>query len=139
MTPYPSARVIVIYDGECGVCQALKHWLERRDAQHCLKLIPYQIAQGEEVASFVPLDQMKEALFLISEKGKVYRGAQALLELLKRLTGFWKGVGIIFTFLPLSLLLEPFYRLFARYRRPLSKILGLKNQSCRLNSFHKAR
>ncbi len=139
MTPCLLPRLKVIYDGECGVCQALRHWVEGRDAQHHLEFIPYQIAQEEEIASFISPDQMKEALFLISEKGEVHRGAQALLELFKGLTGFWRGIGVIFTLLPFYLFLEPFYRFFARHRKLFSKILGLKCQSCRLSSFHKAR
>ena len=116
---------IVIFDGDCGVCSALKNWAQKLDTAGRLHFVAYQAANLGEIAPGLAPQMASQALYFVRRDGVRFRGARAIFETLRRLPGVWGVWGAIGSFPPLSLLAEPFYRLFARYRGHVSRQLGL--------------
>lgn len=120
----------VIYDGACGVCQALREWAERQDRHRRLVFIPYQAPDLTQRVPGLTREAASEALHFVRADGERFRGARAAFEVMKRWPGVWGWLGRVLALPPLSWLAEPFYRLFARHRAHISRWLGL--QSCAL-------
>ena len=121
-----SARGIVIYDGACGVCQALREWAERKDRHRRLTFIPYQAPELERLVPGLPPEVARQALHFVREDGRRFRGAHAAFEVMKRWPGGWGRLGHVLALPPLRWLAEPVYRLFARHRTRVSRWLGLE-------------
>lgn len=80
------AQPTLIYDGECGLCRQAVGVLQRWDREQVLRLVPFQDA--ETVARFgIDLPALAAAMHLILPDGRVYAGADAAPELLRRLRG----------------------------------------------------
>jgi predicted DCC family thiol-disulfide oxidoreductase YuxK len=119
------SRDLVLFDGACGVCSAAKDWAQSHDTRGELEFVAYQAAELERVAPGLTLEKAGQALHFVRRDGQCFRGARATFETLRRLPGVWGLAGTILSFPPLSLLAEPFYRLFARHRGAISRRLGL--------------
>lgn len=116
----------MIYDGACGVCHAFREFAERRDVTGQLEFIPFQTAELERIAPGLTPELASEAVYLVREDGRRFRGARAVFEVMRRWPGVWGILGTMMAFPPLSLLAEPFYRLFARHRTRISHWLRLE-------------
>ena len=80
------AEPTLIYDGACGICQQAVALLKRWDREHVLRFVPFQ--DEVAVARFgVALPALAAAMHLILPDGRVYAGADAVPELLRRLPG----------------------------------------------------
>lgn len=117
--------MLVLYDGECGICQATRRWAEQRDRLGHLCFVPYQHADLEALAPGLSPDMAARAIYAIAPEGQRYRGARAVFMILRRLPGVWGVVGAVGALPPLSLLAEPFYRLVARHRAAISRRLRM--------------
>jgi predicted DCC family thiol-disulfide oxidoreductase YuxK len=124
------ATLLILFDGDCGLCQAARRWAQRRDRQRCLSFVPYQRANLERLAPGLTAAQAARALYAVAPDGRRLRGARAVFETLRHLPGWWGWVGRVGAWTPVSLLAEPCYRLVARHRARLSQWLGLTQ--CRL-------
>lgn len=127
-----NAHGIVIYDGACGVCQALREWAERRDQHRRLTFIPYQAPDLERLVPGLTREVASQALYFVREDGWRFRGARAAFEVMKRWPGAWGWLGRLLALPPFHWLAEPFYRLFARHRGRVSRWLGL--EACALRA-----
>lgn len=125
-TSSKSPPALVLYDGACGICQAFALWLMRLDRSQRLSLIPYQRADLHQLAPGVPQKAVEQALHTIDPSGHAHRGARAVFEALRRLPGIWGVVGTLLANPFLSALSEPFYRLIARYRSTVSKLMKIQ-------------
>lgn len=123
MTASPHATVL--FDGDCGVCQALKQFAESHDTTGHLTFTPFQTADLENLSPGLTREMAGQALYFIRADGQRFRGARAVFETMKHLSGLWGPVGAALSLPLLSWLAEPFYRLFARHRTRISQLLGL--------------
>ena len=119
----PAARRLVVYDGECEVCGAFRRWVEARDARRRLRFVANQDPELTETAPRVDRADAKRTLHVVEPSGGVHRGARAVFETVAQLPGPWGAVARAMAWPPLSLLAEPFYRLFARYRGHLGRFV----------------
>ena len=115
----------VVFDGDCGVCTALKNWVEKRDEDGRLRFVGFQDAHLEQVAASLTYEMASQALTFVRHDGRLFRGARGAFEILRRLPGALGWLGSILSFPLLSLAAEPFYRLFASQRGRVSQWLGL--------------
>jgi predicted DCC family thiol-disulfide oxidoreductase YuxK len=120
-----SPRATVLFDGDCGVCRALKQFAERHNTTGCLTFTPFQTTDLDNLSSGLTREMVGQALYFIRADGQRFRGARAVFETMKRLPDLWGLVGAILSLPLLSWLAEPFYRLFARRRARISQVLGL--------------
>lgn len=103
----------VIYDGECPVCISLKDFCESKMA-------------GVEYTPFQNIDQAKEArgsLYVVGNNGISKHGARAVFEIMRQMSGLWGILGYVFSLPPFVWIAEPCYRLFARHRHTVSRLL----------------
>lgn len=121
----------MIFDGDCGICQALRQKVQALDTAQKLRFIPYQADELETAAPGLSRELASRSLVFVRGDGRRFRGARAAFETLRHLPGVWGMIGWIASLPPLSLLAEPFYRLIARNRGAISRRLGL--DVCRID------
>ena len=115
----------VVFDGECGICNETRIWLEARDRGTRLQFVPYQTTDLDALSAGLTSDEASRMAFYVYPNGRRVGGARAIYLALKALPGAWRVVGTIGAFHPISWLSEPFYRLVAANRSRISGWLGL--------------
>ncbi len=115
----------IIFDGECGICNETRQWLEARDQGRRLRFLPYQTTDLGALSPGLIADMASRAAFYVYPDGRHVGGARAVFLALKALPGLWGVVGSVGAFAPISLICEPFYRIVARNRSRISGWLGL--------------
>jgi predicted DCC family thiol-disulfide oxidoreductase YuxK len=124
-------NLTVIFDGDCGICQASRRAAERRDAHHRLRFVAYQGADLDRIAPGLTREEARRALVVVHPDGRRWHGARAFVAVLRRLPGVWGMMGAVGTLPPVYWLAEPFYRVIARHRAAISRWLGLTQ--CRID------
>lgn len=116
----------VIFDGQCGACLALKQRAEKYDTRQKLEFIPSPAADLKSISPGLSQEMASEALYFVAEDGRIFRESRAVFEVMKRLPGLWGGLGRVLSLPGITLLADPFYRLFARHRHRISRQLRLE-------------
>lgn len=76
----------LIYDGACGLCRDAVNLVRRWDRAGRFACVPFQ--DGSRVAAFgVPLTALAAAMHVVLPDGRVFAGADAAPEILRRLPG----------------------------------------------------
>ena len=120
----------LIYDGDCGFCEACLKLAAAYDRRKLFILCPYQsLPQRLSPTALQSLGLTRaacaKALQVITTRGELRSGAGAINYFLWQR---WPGkilVGLLVAIPPLLLLEVALYRLIARYRHRLSGWLGL--------------
>jgi predicted DCC family thiol-disulfide oxidoreductase YuxK len=121
---------VVIFDGDCGICNATREWAEARDRAGHLRFVPFQSADLDAVSPGLTAGMAGRMAWLITSGGRRFGGARAIFMILTRLPGVWPLLGAVGAFPPVNLLCEPFYRVIAANRSRISGWLGLTH--CRV-------
>jgi len=115
-------KAVVIYDGDCPVCQEAVAWMEARGKKNAFEMLPCQTVERRSRYPYIPETVCMEAMQLVLPTGEVLSGEAAFPEIFKRSKGF--------SFLPsllslpgFSAVLGLFYRWFARNRYPIAALL----------------
>ena len=110
-------RTIVFYDGGCSMCVGVTGWLSRIDNQKQFRLEPYQNSELlSQYPQINPADCEHE-LHLITEKGKVLHGADAVFEIWRKTKHWSNFMGSVLRLPPFIWLARPMYRFIARNRK----------------------
>lgn len=119
-TPAPGAQPVLLYDGECGLCNAVVRFLLRRDRVGRLKFAPLQSAPAQAylAAQGLPTQDF-DSLVFIPDWNHPVRGAALLrtdgaLAAFAELGGGWSTIAKL-RVLP-RWLRDPFYKLVAKTR-----------------------
>ena len=77
---------LVLYDGECGLCDRLVQWLLRHDRRHVLHYAPLQ---GETARPYVhgPIVTM---IFVETDDARIYQRSRGALRILYHLDDIWR-------------------------------------------------
>jgi len=110
----------VLFDGRCGLCDALVRWLIARDRRAALRFAPLESEIATGVRRRHPdLPPADETLVLVEAPGteaeRVSVRSRALAGILARLGSPWRPVGCVLDLAPAALL-DPLYRVVARRR-----------------------
>jgi predicted DCC family thiol-disulfide oxidoreductase YuxK len=122
---------IVIFDGECGICQKLKQYAEKKDVHRHLKFIPYQDNNLSMWAPEVTRQMASENLFLIKSDEETYIGSKAIFTIMKMLPGIPKLLGYLFSLPFLLLPSQWIYKKVAKNRGRISE--KLRMNKCLIN------
>ena len=122
VSPTPSARVLVLYDADCGICTRAACWLARRDRDRRLDLEPLQAA-ASLAPDAPPTAELERALHARATDGRWHRGGDAVLTALAAVPR-WRLLAGLVRRTPLGLVVEPAYRLVAANRVLASRLLG---------------
>jgi len=126
----PRHELTVVYDGECGICEALKQRAEALDARGRLRFVAYQGADLDALVPGLTPAEASRAVIAVTPGGRTWAGARAFFKAMEHLPGFWGKIGSVGAVPVVSWLAGPAYRLVAARRGQISRWLGL-NQ-CRI-------
>ena len=122
-------RLLVLYDADCGICTRTASILRRTDRGARLRLVPLQ--RPPSLPDLPPAAELAEAMHVRDGSGRWFRGGEAAVRIAAELPPLRPIVWA--TRLPgVPGLMDVAYRLVARHRQTLSRLLG--EQACRLPS-----
>jgi predicted DCC family thiol-disulfide oxidoreductase YuxK len=106
-------RNLVLFDGECGMCDRLVQWLLRHDKRGVLSYAPLQ---GEAARPFAPADSDTMVFVERLDDGstRILRRSRGVFRILHKLGGVWRLLSWL-RLLPVFLT-DAGYRFVARRR-----------------------
>ena len=117
---------IILFDGVCNLCNGAVNFIIDHDPGACFRFAALQSDAGREILSEYGIEEGYHQSIVLIRNGKTFRKSRAILEIARKLKGFWK-IFYIFIIIPPPLL-NIFYDLTAKYRY---RIFG-KRDSCRV-------
>lgn len=109
-------QTLVFYDGSCRMCIGVSGWLSRIDGKQQFRLEPYQHSDVLSQFPQITPEACEKEIHIVTEKGKVLKGADAVLEIWRK-TDHWSSfLAQIFRLPPFIWFARPIYRLVARFR-----------------------
>jgi predicted DCC family thiol-disulfide oxidoreductase YuxK len=127
------AEYIIIYDGECGICNYFAGWVAKNSSANVFETIPYKKVDFNTLPEgYTPELAMETVLLVERSTQRVYSKAKAVFIILRHTKGLWKIIGRLFANKFSSTLFNPLYSFIARNRSKISRIFGLQN--CRIGS-----
>lgn len=134
-SPTQPARLVVLYDRDCGFCLATVRWLRRRDRAGRLQLVALQDALSSAAGpwgSTVAGHDLRSALHVIeTASGRVLEGGPAMLAVLGTLPR-WRMVARLAAARPLNPFVDQAYRAVAGHRSGLGRLVGAAGPACRV-------
>jgi predicted DCC family thiol-disulfide oxidoreductase YuxK len=117
----PRMAIAVIYDADCGVCQASVAWARRRDLRGALQFVGNDVAQ---LPAGVTREETEHTAVVIDGERKLVR-ADAVARVLRELRG-WSMMGALLRPPGIRQLANVGYDAFARRRHRVSAALGMR-------------
>ncbi len=114
------ARLLLIFDGTCGVCTRFTDWIERHDASGRVRQLPNQAAGLLELTGLTRAEVDREA-WAFDRAGRSWGGAAAINRALRELGGPWRLLSLAYALPLVGWCEDAGYRLFARHRGRLSR------------------
>lgn len=114
--------MIVVYDADCGVCQASVEWLRGRDRRGAFQFVGNDAA---ELPAGVSREETAHTLVVLDGARKYVR-ADALARLLRELRG-WSALGALLCVPGIRQIANYGYDRFSRNRHRVSAALGMRS------------
>ncbi|MEW5848875.1 MAG: DUF393 domain-containing protein [Myxococcota bacterium] len=116
-----SGKLLVVFDGQCGLCQSSVGWLTRFDpGEKHLEFIPYQDEEGLKArAPEMDPARADREMLVRTDDGHVHGGFFALRQIARKLPRLWPVVPFLYFPVVSRLVGPPIYRVIARYRRQI--------------------
>ena len=126
----PPKASLLIYDGECPLCQRARAWIEQHVPLEVLRTIPCQDERRPALAPTVTTEDCMAAMQLVMPDGRVFSGERAFPHIL-RMTRYGRFIAWLF-YLPGT---RWVYQRIARNRLAISGLLVRKEQgdSCSID------
>lgn len=112
-------RAVIIYDGECGLCEGSVGWIARRARPGDFEFLACQAPERRRRFPALEERACLEAMHLVLPDGRALRGADAVAKILERLPR-WRWLARLLHVPGLARLAPPTYRWIARHRQRLS-------------------
>lgn len=113
--------LLVVYDADCGVCQASVAWVRRRDREGRFQFLGND---APELPTGVSRDETEHTLVVLEGERKWVRAA-AVSRILRELRG-WSAPAALLRAPGLRRLADLGYDSFARLRHRISTALGMR-------------
>ncbi len=117
--------VVLIYDGECPLCQGGMRWVKRHALPDQFEFVTCQSPERRARFSWMPEESCMEAIQLVLPDGEVLAGDAAISEILRRLRG-WRWLARLFEIPGMRWLAPRLYQWVARHRYAMSCALSPK-------------
>jgi predicted DCC family thiol-disulfide oxidoreductase YuxK len=122
----------VLYDRDCGICQATVRQLRRWDRNDRLAMLPLQSAptsRDPAIRTAAAESPLESALHVVAADGRVYAGGDAALAIVRELPGGhlldpWRDVA------PFRWVVGAGYDAVARHRHEIGRALSLEGPAC---------
>ena len=116
----PGQRHRVVWDGECGFCRRCVGWIRARDRDGLFETVPYQELPSPPMTPELEA-ACADAVHVLAADGARLRAGRAVLFVTERLG--WRWTSRLLRLPPMVWLVEIAYRLVARNRRLVSRLL----------------
>lgn len=113
---------VLIYDGECPVCQKTVAWISKNMIEDAFEMLPCQSEEARKRFPLVEQAVCMQAMQLVLPEGEVLAGEKALPEIVKRLKKYTTAAAL-FDLPGSEILSRSFYRWFADNRYNIASIL----------------
>jgi predicted DCC family thiol-disulfide oxidoreductase YuxK len=113
--------MVVVYDADCGVCQASVAWVKERDRRGVFELV------GNDVPDLPPgvsREETGHTVIVLDGASKLVR-AEAVARILGELPG-WAAAGAVLRAPGIRWVANWVYDRFARNRHRISEALGMR-------------
>jgi len=117
----PTDRPLLLFDGACGLCQALVRFVLKRDRSGRIHVASLQSETGQSMLKRIglPTDDFDSMVFFPDEGGTTYHlRTDGVVAVLRFLPGPWRQVGAMLALLPRGMR-DAGYRMVARTRHRL--------------------
>jgi predicted DCC family thiol-disulfide oxidoreductase YuxK len=81
---------VILYDGECGLCQGLIRWVLQRDRDGVFRFAALQSAVGSALLAEHGLDPALDDTVVVIDDGQALVRSDASLAIVGRLPGVWR-------------------------------------------------
>ncbi len=112
-------RLVVVFDGQCGLCDQVVRWLLKRDRADRMRFAPRTHPALRELLALQGVESMPETVLVIAGAGtdgeRVLQRSDAVLRCLKELGGVWGVAATLGAGIPRALR-DGAYRVIARNR-----------------------
>jgi len=119
--PLMLRRMVVVYDADCGVCQASVAWVKKRDRRGAFQFVGNDAA---ELPPGVSLEETEHTMVVLDGGQKLVR-ADGVARILRELRG-WSAIGALLRAPGARRLGNWAYDKFAQNRHRLSAALGMR-------------
>jgi len=119
--PADADKPVLLFDGECGLCQAVVRFILKRDPQRVIRVTPLQGETGQAMLRRVglPTDDFDSLVFFPGAGKDAYLlRTDGVVAVLRRLPGPWRPLGAMLGVLPRGLR-DAGYQVVARTRHRL--------------------
>lgn len=113
--------LLVVYDADCGVCQASVAWVQKRDRR---KAIGFLGNDAAELPEGVAREETEHTIVVLDGGRKLVRAA-GVSRILRELRG-WSALGAVLRAPGVRQLADLGYDAFARRRHRVSAALGMR-------------
>jgi predicted DCC family thiol-disulfide oxidoreductase YuxK len=110
-----ASYAIVLFDGECGLCDRSIDFLLRHDRAEALRFAPLQSDVAQSLLREHGLDATQVASVVVIDRERVYRQSDAALLAAEKLGPWWRGLATIARLVPRAIR-DAVYDLIARNR-----------------------
>lgn len=117
--PQP-ARILVLWDGECGFCRACARRIQLLDRHGRFEVVPYQDAPWPPMTQEL-YNACQRALHVRTPAGRLYRGGDAVIAILRGLG--WRNFAHVLMLPGFRQLVHLGYRAVAANRARLTRLL----------------
>jgi predicted DCC family thiol-disulfide oxidoreductase YuxK len=111
--------MIVVYDADCGVCQASVEWLRRRDRRGVFQFV------GNDAAELPVAREETEHTLVVLDGARKFTRGDAVSRLLRELRG-WSLLAALLRLPGIRELANLAYDRFARSRHRISAAFGMR-------------
>jgi predicted DCC family thiol-disulfide oxidoreductase YuxK len=105
---------VIVYDGQCFLCNRWLHFLPPRDADCQYFFCPRQTKMGQHLMRIHGLDPDQPSSFLYIEDGCPYIASDAVIRIMSGIGGLWRTV-VVLRLLP-RVLRDAIYTVISRNR-----------------------
>jgi predicted DCC family thiol-disulfide oxidoreductase YuxK len=109
------ARLILIFDGYCGICTRMVLWVRAQDRQGRILALPSQLPDLLDRYGLTP-EQVAKEVWAFDAAGNAWSGAEAIFRTLEEFGAPWSGIAAWSRRPPFKQLAGPSYAWFARNR-----------------------
>ncbi len=114
-------HAIVVFDGECNLCDSSVTFIIKHDKNAYFKFTPQQSEIAANIIENKYGDNIPDSVILINQDG-VFCRSSAVLRIASKLDWPWRALAAFHIIPPI--LLNPFYRIIAKFRK---KLFGAKD------------
>jgi predicted DCC family thiol-disulfide oxidoreductase YuxK len=126
MLPSVNPKGKVIYDDDCGICRAFRKSTEKKATPSRFEFIPRRDADPDDYLPHSPQAGLPDTIIFIDSTGHSFKGAAAISQIMSQIKRPWNILGKILALPLLRSAADFLYKLCARERYRISRVMKLK-------------